>query len=302
MEKKHSLPLILAVALTLTTLVQSTTLVLAQEDTLAVETAQPTTSQLLVIPATTSLSDLVVETTSDADQIKTLQVYYQQAILQYRTYEREALVSQTQYQQLRTLSSLEEAVVKTKLAESSRDEVLATHISLLFFELRSTLGVNLTQKEPTLKALELSFTALKEHKQQVDAVTTRDELVIVTDSFIELGAAVQSVSDQAQVLITLGRLQTVHDNSRVTLEKIAKEFENSQLSPSELSKQQRALVVTRDADAKLTSLFQITYQDMERYSVGSRWTNLQEGLTDIYGNLSQLLAYLEELAQNTQSS
>lgn len=247
---------------------------------------------------TVPVERLVVETQANQQQLEELRDYYGDIVLQYRNQERVALIAQNQYEQLVTLSALEEAVVSTKTAMISRDEVLATYVSLLFFELRDTVGVNIVQKSEILTQLEQDFKDLKRHKEIAETATTREDIADLNEAFAILGPRVQDTTKKAVTLITVGRLQTVSDKGIVLTSQIETALSNASLPPAELSKQQRALQVTQQLNEQIKEEFRELYQQLSGTADSSRWGNVQEDVSVIYADLNQLLSYLKELSRS----
>ena len=242
------------------------------------------------------IDSYIIETQASQDQVKELRSYYNKVVVLYRNQEREALLAQSQYEQLTTLSALEEAVAKTKLAVISRDEVLATYVSILFFELRDTVGVNLQSKSEVLDALEILFEQLKNHKAQAESASSRDDLAVLHGAFQVIGPTTQETTQQAVTLITLGRLQTVSDKGKSLTEEIDTTLATLELEPAELAKKQRALTVTKQLNDDIAAEFRQIYDRIQDGQSTSQWLGVQDKTNVLYANLSQLVSYLLELA------
>lgn len=263
---------------------------------LVAETPNAQAYQEVTVP----VERLVIQTEADKEQLDKLKAYYGEIVLSYRNQEREALLAQSQYEQIVTLSALEEAVTKTRSAIVTRDEVLATYVSLLFFELRDTVGVNLVQKNGVLSQLEQTFKDLKDHKARAEAATTREDITLLNEQFAEIGPQTQGLTGQASTLITVGRLQTVNDKGKTLTTDLEKALDSANLNPADLAKQKRALDVTKQLNEQIDEEFRKLYQRLEQSQTTSQWQNVQDITNIIYANLSQLVSYLQELSNQVK--
>jgi len=119
----------------------------------------------------------------NTENIVSLRKLYRDQIEAYRNSYKNFTVAKTNYTNVDTLTSLEEAVRATRVVMENRTKVLITYLELLVATLEDTSGVELNLKEDSLKQLNSMVMALKIHQE--DVVLAKDRLAVnnLSDNF-----------------------------------------------------------------------------------------------------------------------
>lgn len=242
-------------------------------------------------------ADSVVEQESLAKDIEAVNASYRGQLETYRRLEKEYQIALDQYQTHQTLVSIENVVAATKKAMQSRNEVLTTYLTLLRLVLLDAKGVELTQKNITLSRIEEKLLQLKEQKVFLDTMTERIQINEAHDTFVELGKSTQEVSEEALVLLAVGKLQSVYDKAFVLRGEIAGLVDPDQEVTNRAAKT-RALSETDQVIESSLSGLQNSWDDInshrEKQNVYVLYRNLTKSLNPIYVNLTQTVSYFNE--------
>jgi hypothetical protein len=253
------------------------------------ETSTPTTEEQL------NEGEALTQPSVEAE-LEALRITYRSQLEAYRDQERQHSIAKEQYAQLKTLASLEAAVVTTRQVLITRAEVLDTYLTILRLTLQAQPGIDVSRKERLLIELDSLRQSLGQHKAQVEQVNERIALAQVAQEFTPLGASIETKSYHVQSVIALGRLQTVFDKS-LSLSSRMKEQSLSETSTIQQSRRERAFSETeRTADSIRQQLIanELEVQKEEGYS-RSQYTRFSGNLGSVYANVSQFVSYLEEI-------
>ncbi len=275
---KHRL-LLPAIFLALTLLLNRPGRVLAQE--IATESGQAQT--------------FVFEKPELDDQIANVRATYRSQLEQYRTSERQYLLAKEQFLKLNTLASLESAVKATREAMLNRDQVLTSYLTLLRLTLINSTGVNLTQKDPTLKELESALASLDTHTQLVTAASDRYQLTKAAEEFVVIGPRVEAVAYQTLSILTIGNLQSIYDKSLNVNQEID-EVLNAK-SDVKTPERQRAQTEIKRELAEIQSSFaevNTMVEKEDRKFTRSFYNRLTQSVGTVYVGLSQTLTHMAE--------
>lgn len=235
---------------------------------------------------------------SDQQKLDELNRLYTNQIEAYRTAEREYNIAKKQYLELKTLKLLEESVNSTKTALIARNNVLLTYLELHYFTLRNETGINLKYKDDAVKKLERQIDVLRKYGKNLEKITDRDELKVSTDEFQTIYPEVEATAYRSLTLMSLGRLQAIHDKAQGIL-KDMKKIDASEINPDfSEAKYNRALVETeknlnnlRDQLKKMNT----NYEDDRKTFSKTSYEIFVEKLNTVYSDLFQIISYLNEL-------
>jgi hypothetical protein len=218
---------------------------------------------------------------------------YSYSFEEYRTLERQYIISYDQYDNLKTLAFLEDLVIKTKAVCLIRDQVLINYLELLRLSLYANEGVELSVKNPYLDLLEEKISGLKVHRQELEKKNSQSEVQESLDDF-EQFTDVTDISDEILALLAISRLQRIYDLA-VPLKEDIDQFLNVDESNA-LSALVRASDETDQTLNQAQSNLYSIWEDTQKKSALRRiYRNLTRELNPIYINLYQSLSYLEEL-------
>lgn len=232
------------------------------------------------------------------EKIASLKTQYLAEVEAYRRSEQNFRVLKQQYLNLNTLKSLEDATVATKGAMYERSRVLTTHLEILYFTLLDTTGVNLTFKNAQVDALEDRVEEMRAHTAKIEQSSTRDEINELRDDFILIKPRLEDTSYRSMSLISMGRHQTVYDQSRIILKDLNEELLSATMSAIKKTELERAFFET---DRSLNSVkanideINLEYAEQDKLVLRQFYQNVLKDLGTIYAQLSQNLSYLEEL-------
>lgn len=279
-----------------------------ESNTNSSESAQPTPEPRILLedPEKTKLestpsSDVPTTKGTKAiyeDKVIELNKQYLAEVEAYRRSEQNFKVLKQQYANLNTLKSLEEATVATKQAMYERSRVLTTYLEIVYFTLLDTGGINLQAKDTEVKALERQIEEMRAHTQIIEKASSRDDVNQLRDEFKLLQPELEDASYRSMSLISLGRHQTVYDQSVLIIEDLNSELLTATISSLQRSKLERAFTETdRNLESAKASIDKIVaYYDREdKLFNKQQHQRILKDLGGIYAQLSQVLFYLEEL-------
>ncbi|MDA1079674.1 MAG: hypothetical protein O2840_03240 [bacterium] len=223
---------------------------------------------------------------------------YQDQYEGYRQTEREFVTAQAQYLQLKTLASLESAVVSSRNTMLERTDILITYHELLAATLVESIGVELELKQDTLGQLQESIQDLKTIHEKIAASDDRFKIQVANEQFEEvLVPQLYSVAYKTLSQLIVADLQNVFDKTKQVLAELKSELAESEVSKLELEERTRAY---SEVDARITDvelqLATITARVKTEEVFDERfYQKTVEELQAVYGGLSQVMTYIEEL-------
>ncbi len=249
----------------------------------------------------TSIEDSA-EVTREVDtetKRQALKALYREQIQAYQTNFRKFSLAKTQFQNLATLASLEEAVLSTREVFSSRNIVLITYLDQLFLELavnpsydeeiRQTYLNKITQ----LRAELVSFNQLVLNSQDRQALAER------AVGFIPLGAELQAISVQTRKLLFLGKFRSSAGMAQQLTLEIKASHEANPVSALKQGERQRAYQELNSADTVVQTAWDksvLQYQTDEDFS-NQAYTAFIVTLSPLQSGLIRWYTLLEQASQ-----
>ena len=238
-------------------------------------------------------TDLIWQKQRLEEEIRKARQEYSQNLEEYRNQERFYTIAYDQYTSLKTLTSLEDLVIKTKAVALSRDQVLIKYLELLRLNLYASEGVELSVKNQYLQLLEENIDGLKKHSQALEAKNSQSEVQASLDDFKSF-TNLNKISEQILALLAISRLQRIYDLA-LPLKKDIDQFLGVAES-SALSALLRASEETDETLAQAHNNLNLLWEKSKKAnSLESIYRNLTKELNPVYINLSQSLTYLDEL-------
>ena len=237
-----------------------------------------------------------------SEQSQKLIRLYQDQYEMYRQTEREFTTSQAQYEQLGTLASLEMAVVSSRAIMLERTDILITYHELLAATLVESIGVELELKQDTLGQLQESIEDLKKIRIEIAASNDRFAIGAVNLTFEEdLVPQLYSVAYKTLSQLVVADLQNVFDKTKQVYGELKTELATTEVTKLQLEERTRAYA---EVDAAVTAVEQqlatITEEVKRAETFDERlYQQLIADLQTVYGGLSQIMTYLEELERTT---
>lgn len=218
---------------------------------------------------------------------------YSQSLEEYRSQERLYIIAYDQYASLKTLASLEDLVIKTKAVSIIRDQVLINYLELLKLNLHASEGVELSVKNQYLDLLDEKINSLIKHREALATKNSQSEVQVSLDDFDQF-TDLDKISQEVLALLAIARLQRIYDLAvplKIDIDKFLSVDQASALS---------AIVRASEETSKTLDQAQINLNALwdKSKKIGSLeniYRNLTKELNPVYINLSQSLAYLEEL-------
>lgn len=227
---------------------------------------------------------------------------YQDQYEGYRQTEREFATAQAQYLQLNTLASLESAVVSSREIMLERTDILITYHELLAATLVESIGVELELKQDTLGQLQESIEDLKKIREEIAASEDRFEIQVVNETFEELLVPqLYSVAYKTLSQLVVADLQTVFDKTKQVYAELKTELAETEATKLQLEERERAYTEVDAAVATVErQLGVITAEVKKEVSFDEKfYRDLVGDLQGVYGGLSQIMTYIEELERTT---
>lgn len=249
--------------------------------------------------ATQSAQTTVFSKERETQRITQLRTLYRNQVEVYRNAEKAYIIAKTNFEQVGTLSSLEEAVKATNIVMQERSKVLITYLELLDAVLNETNGVELNLKAQSSTELVGLITALKIHQEEIMLSNSRESMVILSDSFEPIANSYTSTVYKALSLIRIGQMQEVRDKSEIIMKDIVTSHELSDSSSTAIAKRNRAYIeIERNFETVNENLSKLNNKFLEAKREGfsrSFYENILQDLGPVYVQISKSLDHLEEL-------
>ncbi len=235
-----------------------------------------------------------------AEERAQLQALYKAQIAKYRTSERQFTLDKQQYAQLQTLVSLEVAVRSTREVYLDRSKVLVTYIELVRLTLQDTPGIELGAKDRALVTLDEARQDLLTHQDAILLSEDRIALGARASEFALLTATINDAIYRGLLLINLGKVQTLSDQSQILFDDILQYHTDNPGSALQESQRTRARQeIERNLERTKNSLKKISdnYSRLEadNDTISRNTFNRYSGdLSTPYSQLSNVLSYLAE--------
>lgn len=252
------------------------------------------------IEATLSADEIqVFQKERETERITELRTLYRNQVEVYRAAEKEFTIAKTNFEQVQTLASLEEAVAKTKKVMKIRSEVLVTYLELVEAVLTETNGVELDLKQQSTTELLALVQALKIHQEEIQVSEDRLAMATLANNFEPIAATFESEVYKALSLIRIGRIQEVHDKSEIIFADIKETHQENEVAASAQAKRNRAYAeIERNFDLIVADLIEVNekfLQDRRDGFTRSFYTRTLSDLGPVYAEIARSLDNLEEL-------
>lgn len=257
----------------------------------------------LARPALLSAQDQdpsIQERASIADQIEELNQTYQGQMLEYRDSEKQWLIDQGQYRNLKTLLALQTAIKSSRETMSLRRQVITTYLTLLKLKLVEATGIESQLKQQTLDKLEILLSALDQHQLLINQIDTPETLVSAQEEFIQLLPQAEELDYRSRLLLQVGRLQVASDKVEQLRDELS--LQTASLSSQTMLNPEKSL---EEIDKKITStkslLINLNLQltnEKTNYSAKSRYNQAQKDINTVYAFLVQNSNFLSEMINN----
>jgi len=237
-----------------------------------------------------------------SEESKKLIRLYQDQYEVYRQTERDFTTLQAQYLQLGTLASLESAVVSSRAIMLVRTDVLITYHELLAATLVESIGVELELKQDTLGQLQQSIEDLKNIRVEIAASNDRFAIGAVNSTFEEeLVPQLYSVAYKTLSQLVVSDLQNVFDKTKQVYAELKTELTAKEVTKLQLEERARAYTEVDAAIAAVeVQLAAITAEVKTEEKFDERfYQQLVDKLQKVYGGLSQIMTYIEELERTS---
>lgn len=235
----------------------------------------------------------------ETQRIKDLRVLYRDQVEVYRASEKSFSISKTNFEQVQTLASLEEAVKSTQTVMIERSKVMITYLELLDSVLVETNGVELDLKNQSKTELVGLVHLLRINQENILLSKDRKAMVLLADDFVPIAEAYESSVYKALSLIRIGQIQEVRDKTQIIETDIIAEHKTTSVSGSQNLKRERAYVeVERSFKLINADLADLNEAFLESKRDGFKRSFYQRILTDlgpVYAQISRSLDHLEEL-------
>lgn len=248
-----------------------------------------------VTPEPASSSSVIFEQETLRPEIDALTISYRGIIEDYRNKERLYTIAKKDYEQLQTLRSLEEAVNATREVIVARTDVLLTYFELLKLELREAEGVVLQTKLDAIKDVEAEIMYLREYKATAEQADTREKVLNLTPEFELHQKILMERGYYSLSLISIGKLQAVHDKSVIIKDDIAVSLQDDQVDTLKTAQRQRALDQTTQTLGEVNAILYKQSTALNKTSAQGSYTTLRDELSTTYSQLSLSINYLREL-------
>lgn len=229
---------------------------------------------------------------------------YQDDLEKYRQLERSYVIAVQEMNQLGTLASQEKAFQATKSVLSQRNEVLTKFLELLKLRLIDTHGVAIEVKSQTIEQIQIYSEALEEYQQSITAANNQQQLDQVATNFLNFKEPVENVYYKVVALNALGKLQVTYDKTEILIDDYKEVVLDTPSNLRKAEKERSFSEIQTLVDESKQELYQASQLIISSGSesrdsvVGEELLGqVNTHLSLVYGDLSQVLTYLEEIRQ-----
>ena len=246
--------------------------------------------------ATSVANTTDVITEAERQSLKSL---YREQIQAYQNSYRKFSLAKTQFQNLATLASLEEAVLSTREVFSSRNIVLITYLDQLFLELTVNPSYDEEIRQEYLNKIKQLRAELVTFNQLVLNSQDRQALAERAVGFIPLGTELQAISVQTRKLLFLGKFRSAAGMAQQLTQEIKTSHEANPVSALKQGERQRAYQELTSADTVVQTAWEksvLQYQTDEDFS-NQAYTAFIVTLSPLQSGLIRWYTLLEQAAQ-----
>lgn len=249
--------------------------------------------------ATDSSTTQIFNKERETEKIRTLRVLYRDQVEVYRNSEKNYGIAKTNFEQVQTLASLEEAVNATRTVMADRLRVMVTYAELIDAVLVETNGIELDIKDQTHKDLVGMINLLKIQQDNVAVANDRGAMALLADDFEPVADSYESLVYKTLSLIRIGMIQEVQDKAEIIEIDIIAEHETEDVSSVAQAKRERAYdEVERNFKEINDDLASLNEDFIDENRNGYRrnfYERVLQELGPVYAQISRSLDHLEEL-------
>jgi hypothetical protein len=225
-------------------------------------------------------------------QLVLLRERYKTELSIYRTDEREFTIAKEQYNQVKTLASLEVAVQATRKVMISRITVLQTYLQIVELMVKDTPGIDVGEKTALLQQLTDTKARCKTHQQLVEQAIDRQLVLNAVVDFQSFSPQVTNAAYKSLSYISYGRLQSVYDKMTAVRDEVQADLEQREKNGLKLGEKRRAMdEINRNLENTNLKL-QAARQTFQPDRLGRQVTFDADGYSSTVGSLSQIYADL----------
>jgi len=239
----------------------------------------------------------VFDAQSFSKDIRQLTLQYRGELEDYRSSEKEYKILKQQYFQLETLASLEKSVRATQAAMVARANVLRTYIRLLRFHLLAQAGIELPEKQAAQQNLLDTLSKIEQHQQKLAEPLDKPSIANVAVEFKELFSEIEESVYRVLALLTVGKLQTVHDKALVLTHDMEEQLATAG-GALKSAERKRSFDETNRVLSSLKGEFDLVeakFSDSSDLDYKEVYQFANDRLSRIYSSLAKALLFLEEL-------
>ena len=239
-------------------------------------------------------SPIISQKESVSNEIAEVKRSYKGQLAEYRQANDQFIIAKGQFEKLNTLASLEVAVQSVRKVLSLRDQVLLTYLKTIELELLEADGINLEEKTIALdETKDLKRDFLK-HKDLVDNAIDRIAVDKVADDFEILSPRIVSLSGYASTLLSVGKLQTIYDQSLTLVG--STDPRNLTNEPSlKLNEKIRAHNEVTSLMSDIEVSLNTIWDEIKQARIKEKPSETEKINASVYAGLSQVLLFLEEI-------
>ena len=236
----------------------------------------------------------------ETQRIQDLRILYRDQVEVYRSSERAFFIAKTNFEQVQTLSALEEAVKATKTVMFDRSRVMITYLELIDAVLVETEGIELSLKDQTHTELTGLINLLKIHQENIQVSNDRQAMVLLADDFEPIALSYESLVYKTLSLIRIGKIQSVHDKAEIIETDIIVEHESQEeVGGVKIARRERAYAEVEknfsETNQNLAKLNESFAQARKDGFTRGFYERVLTQLSPIYAQITRSLDHLEEL-------
>lgn len=247
--------------------------------------------------ATPVSEQAVLQKQSLTAEIADLAAIYRGQLAEYRAAEKEFQIAKDQYQELKTLASINTAAEAAKKVMRLRSQVLLTYFELLRVNLIAAEAIELSLKQTVVARLEAHKVWLQANQAALVAANDRETLNALSDAFTDKQPLFAAVAKEAGSLLAVGKLQNVLDRlALIGQDLTVQEASNTAVIQGRPMRETNRLTTT--VQANLRTVWTELTSSIQANEINSFYDSLTLTLNPVYADLNKLVSFLEELLRS----
>jgi len=223
----------------------------------------------------------------------------------YREEEKDFYLKRSQYRNLQTFASQEEAVQAAKVMLIRRAEVWRTYFQAVRIALLETKGVDIIARNSQTNKIETWQKNMIEHKKRLENLNVIDAVLLESQSLEEQKQTIEKLTYQSLGILAIAKLQANTDQLKAFSQKIKDAIEAQELNEQVKQTKLRGFIeIDRSLSNSQTAISQANIKlanfEGDIFNAKLGFENVQEKLIASYDQIRRAYQLLVELSEGVE--